>query len=142
MGLPFRIATPRLLLRPHEATDAEEVHPTWAVCLGDSVVGSVNIRFFDGHRIAEFGYGIARSYWGQGLTTEAMRAIIDASFATYLELARVRARADAENLGSRRVMEKLGMTLEGVMRRDRIFFDELRDDAIYGLLRAEWSGAA
>ena len=114
------------------------MHPTWAVCVGSNVVGSVSIRFFAGHRIAEISYGIARPHWGEGMATEALNALVDSAFNTHLGLVRIRARADAENAGSRRVMEKLGMTLEGVMRNDRILRDELRDEAIYGILRSEW----
>ncbi len=114
------------------------VHPTWAVCVASKVVGSVSMQFFAGHRVAETSYGIARKHWGKGLATEAVRALVDTAFNECPDLVRVRARADAENIGSRRVMEKLGMTFEGVMRCNRLVRDELRDEAIYGILRSEW----
>ena len=114
-------------------------HPAWAVCVDDAVVGGVNIRFVAGHRIAEVGYGIARWYWGRGLTHQVMRAVIDAAFEAYPQLRRVRARADSRNVGSRRVMEKLGMAFEGEMRLDRFIGGELRNEVIYGVLREEWS---
>ena len=116
-----------------------EQHPTWAVCIGEQVIGSVNIRFVADHRIAEVGYGVSRSHWGRGITTEAMRAVINAAFEAYPLLQRIRARADSENVGSRRVMEKLGMTFEGEMRLDRFVLGELRDEVVYGLLREEWT---
>ena len=68
-----------------------------------------------------------------------MRAVINAAFEAYPLLQRVRARADSENVGSRRVMEKLGMTFEGEMRLDRFVLGELRDEVVYGLLREEWT---
>lgn len=117
----------------------KDQHPSWAVCLEDAVIGGVNLRFFHDHRIAEAGYGLAPSHWGKGMTTEVMRKVCTSAFDTYPQLQRIRARAIAENIGSRRVMQKLGMVLEGVMRRDRLFFDELRDEAVYGVLRDEWT---
>lgn len=117
-----------------------EQHPTWAVCIGPHVVGGVNMRFFAGHRIAEIGYGVSRSYWGRGITVEALNAIISSAFDCYPQLVRVRARANTENLGSRRVMEKLGMSLEGQLRQDSFERGELHDDVVYGLLRDEWHG--
>lgn len=119
--------------------DREE-QPTWAVCMGAHVIGVVNMRFLAEHRIAEIGYGLSRSFWGQGITVEAMRAIIDAAFECYPQLVRVRARANAENHGSRRVMEKLGLRLEGLLRQDSVESGALRDEVVYGLLRHEWRG--
>jgi hypothetical protein len=51
---------------------------------------------------------------------------------------RVRATCDARNTQSIRVMEKLGMTREALLRSDRFFRGELTDEAICGLLRSEW----
>ena len=69
-----------------------------------------------------------------------MNVIINSAFDCYTQLVRVRARANAENLGSRRVMEKLGMSLEGQLRQDSFERGELHDEVVYGLLRNEWHG--
>lgn len=113
-------------------------HPTWAVTLGGIPIGGVNLRMLAEHRLAELGYSIARAHWGRGIGTEAAGAALDAAFETWPELRRVRAFADARNTGSRRVLEKLGMTLEGVLRQNRIERGEALDEAWYGILRAEW----
>ena len=117
--------------------DREE-HPTWVVCTGAQVIGGVNVKFFADHRIAEIGYGLSRSFWGRGITVEAMRAIVQAAFDCYTQLVRIRARADNENTASHRVMEKLGMKREGHLRQDSFLLGELRDEVVYGLLREEW----
>ena len=138
------LPVPEPYLRDHAVEHIENIrsrdreqHPTWAVCVGSQVVGGVNIRFFADHRIAEIGYGLARSHWGQGMTVEAMNVVINAAFDCYRQLMRVRARADAENIGSRRVMEKLGMRLEGELRQDCFMRGQLHDEVVYGLLRCE-----
>ena len=61
-----------------------------------------------------------------------------AAFAAYASLNRLRAMADARNLGSLRVMEKLGMVREGVLRQNRLVRGEFIDEVWCGVLRTEW----
>ena len=84
------------------------------------------------------GYSLARPLWGRGLVTEAARAVVAYGFAE-LGLARIQAFADIRNVGSWRVMEKLGMQREGVLRSHRVVHDERTDDVVYAILREEWS---
>ena len=118
-----------------------EIHATWAIEIDGACCGGVNIRFFEDHRVSEMGYAIARRLWGQGIVSTASRIVVAAAFETYPQLARVSARADARNRGSIRVMEKLGMKREGLLRSARISRGELLDEVIYGMLRSEWEGA-
>jgi ribosomal-protein-alanine N-acetyltransferase len=46
--------------------------------------------------------------------------------------------ADARNIGSLRVMEKLGMVREGVLRQNRLVRGEFIDEVWCGMLRTEW----
>jgi RimJ/RimL family protein N-acetyltransferase len=139
----LRIAT------PYARSDAEtflakqalldrEINPSWAIEVDGVPCGGVNIRFLADHRVSEIGYGVARRLWGQGIATVASRVVIAAAFKAYPMLERVRARADARNAGSIRVMEKLGMKREGLLRCDRLCRGELIDEVVYGLLRSEW----
>lgn len=57
----------------------------------------------------EIGWRLAASYWGRGLATEGACAVADYAFAT-LKLPELVSLTTAENLRSRRVMEKVGMT--------------------------------
>ena len=57
----------------------------------------------------EVGYALHREFWGRGLTTEAATVALRFGFET-IGLPRIVAIARAENVASRRVMEKLGMT--------------------------------
>jgi RimJ/RimL family protein N-acetyltransferase len=117
-----------------------EVHPFWAIELEGHVVGGINMRFTHDRRVGEIGYGIARRLWGRGLVVEIARAVIETCFVSCPELVRIRAKADARNTRSIRVMEKLGMRCEALLRRDRFARGELTDEVIYGLLRSEWPG--
>jgi ribosomal-protein-alanine N-acetyltransferase len=89
------------------------------------------------HSRSEIGYVLNRSYWGQGYMPEAARAIIGFGFRE-LRLNRIEARCETANIGSARVMEKAGMTFEGVLRQQVYTKSRYRDMKIYSILRSEW----
>lgn len=64
----------------------------------------------------DMGYVIARDSWGQGFASEAARALLDWAFKQE-GIHRVSAFCDVENVASARVMEKIGMQREGLLRR-------------------------
>jgi [ribosomal protein S5]-alanine N-acetyltransferase len=114
------------------------VDPSWAIAIDQQVVGGINIQFDSQNRLGEMGWSIARPLWGQGLTTEAALAVIEAAFGTYPNLNRIQAMADGRNRASQRVMEKIGMRHEGTLRQSRVTHAELVDEVWFGILRAEW----
>lgn len=117
-----------------------ETHPMWAIVHEGRGSGGIDLRVRD-PKLGEMGYSIARPLWGRGLTTEAARAVIAYGFET-LGLVRIHAYADIRNEASWRVMEKLGMQREGVLRRNRMTKGEYVDDVIYSVLAEEWSPPA
>ena len=114
-----------------------EERPVWAIVLEGQVVGGVGITISVEHATGALGYSIAKKHWGRGLTVEVARAVVDWGF-RMRGLAKVYARADARNTQSLRVMEKLGMTREGVLRSHRTVREDRIDEVYYGLLREEW----
>jgi ribosomal-protein-alanine N-acetyltransferase len=85
----------------------------------------------------EVGYALARLYWGKGFMTEALCAVIDWAFAQP-DIFRIQAICDIENIASARVMEKAGMTREGLLRRYVLhpnISDEPRDCFMYAVVR-------
>ena len=117
--------------------DEWSTRPTFAIVSKGHVVGGVNLGVHELHETAEMGYALARSQWNRGLTPEAARAVIDWGFERY-GLHKVWAFADLRNRRSWRVMEKLGMTREGVLRDHLKTRDERVDCIYYGVLRGEW----
>jgi ribosomal-protein-alanine N-acetyltransferase len=83
--------------------------PTFAVVLDGHVIGTVNFEI--DKSIAMLGYALARTHWGRGLATEAASAAMRWAFAEHA-LNEMWASTDAGNVRSRRVLEKLGMTLD------------------------------
>lgn len=112
-------------------------HAFWAIEHRGRAVGNIDAELETPFR-ALMGWGIAREYWGQGLITEAARAVVAWVFG-HPDVMRVYATADARNIGSRRVMEKIGMRLEATLRHHRVDQQgELADEVVYGMLRGEW----
>lgn len=89
------------------------------------------------HSRAEIGYAIAKPYWNQGLVTEAVRKVLSYGF-TSMNLNRIEATCVPENVGSWRVMEKVGMRREGILRQWVFSKDQFMDIAMYSILRSEW----
>jgi len=89
------------------------------------------------HREAMLWYNVRRDLWGQGLATEASQAMLAFAFET-LAMHRVYGDADPRNIGSLRVMEKLGMRLEAHLRENWWLRGEWCDSLIYALLEHEW----
>ena len=114
-------------------------HASWAIVHDAKVVGGINVRFPKEPCIGEMGYSVARPLWGRGLATEAACVVVDHVFATLPDVVRLRAMADARNIGSRRVLEKSGFSCEGVLRSNRVVRGEPIDEAWFGLLRGDWA---
>ena len=114
-----------------------ETQPIFAIELDSKVIGGVSVKIDVQNETGELGYAIGRSHWGQGLVPEAGTAVVDWVFQEF-GLAKVHARADLRNVGSQRVMEKVGMTREGVLRSHEKRRGVRVDYVYYGLLREEW----
>ena len=78
------------------------------------LLGSIGATWNEAGDIAEIGYWIREDARGQGATTRAVGLITRWTLAYGAE--RVQLRADVENVASRRVAEKAGFSLEGVLR--------------------------
>jgi RimJ/RimL family protein N-acetyltransferase len=109
----------------------------WRLALPDSprLVGFCGLRLFGEPEEVEVVYGLATALWGRGLATEAAREVLRYGFER-LGLARIFGRTDPPNLPSRRVLERLGMTL---VREHRIGEVEVVE---YVIERRAFRGAA
>ena len=102
------------------------------------LIGNCGVRLAGvGSRVADMGYELDPREWGRGYATEAARAMRDFGFAT-LGVHRIWATCVPENTGSARVLEKLGMRLEGRLREQEYYRGRWWDGLIYGLLEDEW----
>jgi len=90
------------------------------------------------HDSAEIAYALGRPWWNRGLMTEALRAVLAFGWER-MGLHRVEAHCRTDNPASERVMQKLGMRLEGInrgaLRMKGVYVDlkhyaVLRDDVV------------
>jgi ribosomal-protein-alanine N-acetyltransferase len=86
---------------------------------------------------AELGYELEPRHWGKGYASEAARAMVAYGFEA-LELDRVFAYTLGENEASWRLMKRLGMRREGVLRDQANLRGHRVDTYLYGLLKEEW----
>ncbi len=115
--------------------------PMWAVDLAGAAIGHVGMTLYAGHGRVDLYYGLAPAHWGNGYMTEAVRAAIDAAFTSQPGVNRVQADANPRNAGSLRVMEKAGMTPEGVLRQFVVMHGVATDQVMCSILRREWEAA-
>lgn len=111
----------------------------WALEFKGEPVGSINIAdVSDRNHFGIAGYCLGFDYWGKGLMTEALAAVIDYMFIE-VGLHKVFATHDSANIGSGMVMLKAGMTREGVMREHYLRKDgRYADLQVCSILRSEW----
>lgn len=115
--------------------------PTWAIEIDGRVAGWVGLNIEPEHGQAELSYAVRPDFRGQGLATEAVCAVVDRVFLD-TQLGRVWGRVDSPNVASVRVLEKVGMQREAVMRRAFVRQGDLMDLAVYGMLRTGWTPRA
>ena len=108
---------------------------------GKGLIGGVGLGVTPRHRRAELAYWLGVPYWSRGYMTEAAGALMNYGF-TEINLHKITASHFARNPASGRVMQKLGMTQEGILRQDVRKGNGFEDLVLYGLLAEEWKGRA
>ncbi|MBI2856364.1 MAG: GNAT family N-acetyltransferase [Chloroflexi bacterium] len=111
-----------------------------AITLPESgqLIGNCGIRRkLDNDWEADIGYELAPEHWGRGYATEAARAIVGFGFRD-LELHRISSWCIADNTASARVLERVGLHLEGRLQQNEYFKGRWWDTLLYGLLESEW----
>ena len=112
----------------------------WAIALRETgePIGSISaVRVTEDVSLVHIGYCIGRPWWHRGITSEALRAVIDFFFGR-VGANRVEARHDTNNPRSGMVMRKCGMRYEGTLRSADRNNQGICDACCYALLRDEW----
>lgn len=91
----------------------------------------------DDIRQATIGFTIASRYWGQGFATEALNILLDYLFED-INLHRLVADCDTENIGSWKTLEKLGFRREAHFVESLLIDGRYTSEYHYGLLQREW----
>lgn len=108
----------------------------FAIAVGGEAIGGTGLDLQTDvfRRSAEIGIWVAEPYWGRGIATEAVRAMTEFAFA-HFDLCRVYAGVFEWNPASMRVLEKVGYTLEGRLRRSVTKDGRTIDRMLYAIVR-------
>lgn len=121
----------------------EGTYFNWAIEYKEtgSVIGTIAVvKLREDVEAADIGYALSRSYWGQGIMPEALKAVID-YLLDVVGLGRVAACHDVKNPKSGRVMEKAGMLREGVWRSAERNNTGICDAVWYSVIPSDRKGA-
>ena len=107
-----------------------------AICLDGVPVGSITLTQFKGASScrAELGYVLAKSFWGQGIATVAVKQALSLAFNT-LPLERIEALVDPTNIASQKVLVKAGMTCECLLKKYFVFKGAVSDRYMFSITR-------
>ena len=107
-----------------------------AIVVNGEVVGSIGIFIKDDVycRSAEIGYWLGEAYWNKGIMSSAIKEMCDSAFEKY-DIVRIFAEVFAYNIGSRKVLEKSGFQLEGILNKSVYKNGRIFDSCIYALTK-------
>lgn len=133
----------QMLRQIHEGFRARTLFK-WGIALRDSdvVIGTCTLTHFDDEFCrAEIGYALASAYWRRGYMSEALDCLVAYAF-DELNLQRLEADVDPENVASVRSLERLGFQREGYLRERWHVGGGVQDAIFFGLLKREWKPQA
>lgn len=144
LASPVTLETVQKILAPTFADQAQNPrkHYGWSIFAkaDQAFVGEIGLEGAPARfRSAEIYYTLRTSYWGKGMATEAAQVVAAFAF-EQLQLHRLEAGVAISNLGSIRVLEKLGMQREGLRRKILPMADGWQDNYLYAVLEEDYLG--
>ncbi|MBP1999922.1 RimJ/RimL family protein N-acetyltransferase [Paenibacillus shirakamiensis] len=132
---PYSLECALSWIKTHEENFIHNLFYEFAVAdrITNELYGAIGISHNQQYRLGELGYWMGEEHWGNGYATEAARAVLDFAFQEK-NYNKVYARYFATNIGSGRVMEKIGMVREGVLLEHIYKEDRFEDLVHYGIL--------
>ncbi len=119
---------------------SDEKYYQWAIVLksnGDEPIGAIDVVHMDeAVSMVHIGYCIGKKWWHQGITSEALKAVMDFLF-DEVDVNRIESRHDPRNPNSGKVMQKCGMKYEGTLRSADWNNQGICDVCYYALLKSE-----
>ncbi|MGP4080094.1 GNAT family N-acetyltransferase [Pseudalkalibacillus sp. R45] len=113
----------------------------WAIELKASgeLIGEIDLYDFDKTTDnCEVSYSLGYNWWNQGYGTEALRAVVEFSF-RHMNIHKISAAHNIDNPASGRIMSKVGMEQEGIIRHMiRNSKNQYKDCAVYGILQEDY----
>ncbi len=138
IGIPENIEETRRLVEPfiQEQIKTPRKNYTFKILIKDSqeFIGLAGINLsLDKFRLGEIFFKLSPNYWNKGYATEVSKMLIKAGFEV-LNLHKIEAGTDTDNIGSIRVLEKSGMKREGLRRKILPIRGDWRDGYLYAIV--------
>lgn len=136
IGIPKDISVTTALL---EEVLRNESALAWCIRTKESnaFVGEIGINLSsERYRKGEIHYNLHPDFWGNGFATEAVKAIINYGFSS-LRLHRIEAGVATANTRSISLLERVGMTREGVCRKILPLVSGWSDNYMYAILEED-----
>ncbi|GJM34194.1 MAG: N-acetyltransferase [Saprospiraceae bacterium] len=142
IGIPMNLETTKALIQPiiEDQQKAMRKKYGWVALLNDTgtFIGEVGINLKSiKYNSGEIYYSLLPCYWGQGYATEIVKGILRFGFDT-LGLHRIEAGVATGNFSSIRVLEKVGMSKEGLHRQILPLREGWKDNFHYAILESDW----
>lgn len=111
----------------------------WGITRKDSgkVIGSCGfLNMLTKHFRAEVGYELSKDYWGKGIASEALSAVVKYGY-HHFQLERIEALIEPANLASQKLVERQGFKREGLLRHYEFTCGKFDDLYMYSIIKDE-----
>lgn len=144
LGLPKDLKETKNLIQPAIEDQSNEIRKQFAWIIKskttNEIIGLCGMFLTaDKFKMGEIYYKLIPEHWGKGYATEIAKALVNFGF-NDLKLHRIEAGAAVENLKSLRVLEKIGMTQEGIRRKILPIRGEWVDGYQYAIIEDDKRG--
>ena len=111
----------------------------WLIRENNDLVGTISINWIDwDNKSCGLGYWISKEKVGKGIVNRCCISLIN-NLISNNQIHRFVIEAAVENFASRKVAEKLGMRLEGIIKDRELLYDTYVDAALYAITAPEWN---
>lgn len=136
----MELVTNDLILRTQEGKVGECVFDIFERN-SSNLIGSCGYHtWFPQHCRAEIGYIIVPNFRKKRLMSQALPEVIKFGF-TEMELNRIEAQVNPQNIPSIQLLRKMGFSLEGLLRKNVKIAGVFQDSLLYSLLRKDWKSS-
>lgn len=141
-GLPPFVSTEQVLdeIAWYNKIFTQQTGIRWGITLKDEdkIIGSLGfLNWVPMHHRVDIGYELNQEYWGKGIASEALQAVLAYGFET-MELERVQALIEPANLASIHLVEKHGFLREGLLRNYEFGNGKFDDLLMYAILKEDF----
>lgn len=130
----------RVFLEKVKQSVEEKSAYRWAIIYkpDQKLIGRVGFVYLDEiHSCTEIGYALSSRYWGKGLATEALQQVIKYGFC-HMKINRIEGKCNVDNRSSARVMKKVGMQQEGILREKLKIKGEFVDQIQFAMIKKDF----